>query len=162
MKPGQSQAGPLNKRQILLDHNEEQMIIKSAYASNHELIKCIEKANGHYLLTAQEEIMENERQFLLDRMKTKDPYLVPGDPINQASMFTAFKPYLHQHFVLFNDEHHLNRGLQPDTVASHDVLLAKLKRYDFENGLRDVENWKLDRLTDVILDLPVFSQWTKK
>jgi hypothetical protein len=52
--------------------------------------------------------------------------------------------------------------LQPDTVANHDVLLAKLKRYDFENGLRDVENWKLDRLTDVIIDLPVFSQWTKK
>jgi hypothetical protein len=53
VKPGQSQSGPLNKRQILLDHNEEQMIIKCAYASNHELIKCIEKANGHYLLTAQ-------------------------------------------------------------------------------------------------------------
>jgi hypothetical protein len=38
--------------------------------------------------------MENERNFLLDRMKTDDHYLVPGDPINQASMFTAFKPYL--------------------------------------------------------------------
>jgi hypothetical protein len=39
--------------------------------------------------------MENERHFLFDRMNTKDPYLVPGEPINQASMFTAFKPYLH-------------------------------------------------------------------
>ena len=77
-------------------------------------------------------------------------------------MFTAFKPYLEAQYVLFNDEHHLNRGLQPNTEANHDVLLAKLKRFDFENGLRDVENWKLERLTDVILDLPVFAQWTRK
>jgi hypothetical protein len=37
-----------------------------------------------------------------------------------------------------------------------DVLICKLKRFDFENALRDVENWRLERLTDVLCDLPVF------
>lgn len=77
-------------------------------------------------------------------------------------MFTAFKPYLDKSFVIFNDEHKLNRGLELDTAPNHDVLLAKLKRFDFENALRDVENWKLDRLTDFLLELPVFAQWTRK
>jgi hypothetical protein len=77
-------------------------------------------------------------------------------------MFTGFKPYLEKSFVLFNDDHHLNRGLQPETTPNHDVLLAKLKRFDFENALRDVENWKLDRLSDFLLDLPVFHGWTRK
>lgn len=52
--------------------------------------------------------------------------------------------------------------MQPDTVPNHDVLVAKLKRFDFENALRDLENWKLERLTDFLLDLPVFSQWSRK
>jgi hypothetical protein len=42
VKPGTNQSGPINSRQIMLDQNPEQMIIKSAYASNHELIKRIE------------------------------------------------------------------------------------------------------------------------
>jgi|LauGreDrversion4_2_1035121.scaffolds.fasta_scaffold184029_3 hypothetical protein len=77
-------------------------------------------------------------------------------------MFTAFKPYLNTSFVLFNDEHKLNRGLEHDTKPNHNVLLAKLKRFDFENALRDVENWKLDRLSDFLLSLPVFQLWTRK
>ena len=77
-------------------------------------------------------------------------------------MFTAFKPYLQDQFVLYNDENHLNGGLKPDLVPSHDVIIAKLKRYDFENALRDVENWRLERLTDFLLDLPVYANWTRK
>lgn len=102
--------------------------------------------------------------LLFERLNQEEsPYLVPGDAINQNGMFTSFKKgYLDEHFVLFNDETHQNKGLQPDTQPNHDVLIAKLKRFDFENALRDIENWRLDRLTDFLLDLPVFSTWTKK
>jgi hypothetical protein len=41
-------------------------------------------------------------------------------------------------------------------------LICKLKRFDFENALRDVENWRLERLTDIILDIPVFLSWSRK
>lgn len=49
VKAGTNMAGPTNSRQIMLDHNPEQMIIKSAYASNHELIKKLDQSNGLYL-----------------------------------------------------------------------------------------------------------------
>lgn len=45
MKPGLNNplpGQPLNSRQQMLDKVEEQMIIKSSAASNHELIKKIE------------------------------------------------------------------------------------------------------------------------
>jgi hypothetical protein len=51
------------------------MIIRSAYASNHELIKCIEKSNGHYLITAQKEIIDHELHFLYSRLHSDDPYI---------------------------------------------------------------------------------------
>ena len=91
------------------------MIIKSSYASNYDLIKCIEKSNGYYLINAQKAITEHEIQLIWERMHSDKPYLVPGDAINQNSMFTAFKPYLESQFVIFNDENHLNKGLQPET-----------------------------------------------
>lgn len=42
------------------------------------------------------------------------------------------------------------------------MIVCKLKRFDFENALRDVENWRLERLTDFLLDLPPFVNWTRK
>lgn len=51
VKPGVNQmVGATNMRQQLLDKNEEQMIIKSACASNHELVKKIEQSGGMYLI----------------------------------------------------------------------------------------------------------------
>lgn len=57
-----------------------------------------------------------------------------------------------------------NLGLLPDSTdeTKNDVVVAKLKRFDFENALRDVENWRLERLTDFLLELPVFSKWSRK
>ena len=54
-----------------------------------------------------------------ERHHSENPYILPGEAFNQVSMFTAFKPYLEKSFVLFNDEHHLNRGLEPDTTPNH-------------------------------------------
>ncbi len=42
------------------------------------------------------------------------------------------------------------------------MILAKLKRFDFENALRDVENWRLERLTDFLTELPPFKHWNRK
>ena len=79
-------------------------------------------------------------------------------------MFTEFKAYLSQEFVLFNDNRIPNRALHPEQKgeANTDVLICKLKRFDFENALRDVENWRLERLTDIILEIPVFQSWSRK
>lgn len=46
---------------------------------------------------------------------------------------------------------------QEGLPGSNDVVLCKLKRFDFENALRDVENWKLEMLTDFLVALPPFS-----
>lgn len=79
-------------------------------------------------------------------------------------MFIGFKPYLGRHFVVQNDGKMSNLGLLPDSTdeTKNDVVVAKLKRFDFENALRDVENWRLERLTDFLLELPVFSKWSRK
>jgi hypothetical protein len=80
-------------------------------------------------------------------------------------MFTGFKGgYLNTEFCLYNDSTQFNRGLIPSETgeATNEVILAKLKRFDFENALRDVENWRLERLTDFLLELPVFSTWSRK
>ena len=42
------------------------------------------------------------------------------------------------------------------------MIICKLKRFDFENALRDVENWRLERLTDFLLELPPFTLWSRK
>lgn len=134
------------------------MIIKSAYASNHELIKRIEQSNGQYLYDVQKFIEATEKSLLIKKFHSTNPYLCPGESINQNGMFTEFKPYLCKDFILFNDNHIENRGLHPEqkNEPNMDVLICKLKRFDFENALRDVENWRLERLTDVLCDLPVF------
>ena len=56
--------GPTNSRQTMLDKDLEQMIIKSAYASNHELIKRVEQTNGFYLKDVQSQIEIHERDLL--------------------------------------------------------------------------------------------------
>ena len=79
-------------------------------------------------------------------------------------MFTAFKPYLNAEFAIFNDGNIKNRELLPDSneESENDVVIAKMKRFDFENALRDVENWRLERLTDFLVELPPFKYWTRK
>jgi hypothetical protein len=80
-------------------------------------------------------------------------------------MFTAFHPYLNNRYAIYNDDKIKNTGLVPPETTEdtdHDVILCKLKRFDFENALRDVENWRLERLTDFLLDVPAFTLWTRK
>lgn len=57
-------------------------------------------------------------------------------------MFTAFKPYLVKEYCLFNDNKHAPKLTTGE--PNYDVILAKLKRFDFENALREVENWRLE------------------
>ena len=57
-------------------------------------------------------------------------------------MFTAFKPYLVKEYCLFNDSKHAPKLTTGE--PNYDVILAKLKRFDFENALREVENWGLE------------------
>jgi hypothetical protein len=88
----------------MLDKNEEQMIIKSATASNHELLKKLEQSNNMYLLDVQTNLELNEKELLEAKLSSTDhPYLKAGDCVNQRAMFTAFKPYLSKRYCLFND-----------------------------------------------------------
>lgn len=151
----------------MLDNEEEQMIIKSAYASNHELIKKIDQSGGSYLHEVQEQIQQRELYLLTSKCASAHPYLEPGQPLNQRGMFTGFKPYLGQSFAIFNDGRQLNKGTfdltsEGDDESHHNVILAKIRRFDFENALRDMENWTLERLTDFLVDLPPFKHWTRK
>lgn len=84
--------------------------------------------------------------------------------MNQNGLFTEYTPYLNSEYAVYNDGKIRNSGLLPDTNTDteHDVIICKLKRFDFENALRDVENWRLERLTDFLLDLPPFIIWTRK
>ncbi len=66
----------------MLDQNPEQMIIKSAYASNHELIKKIEQSNGQYLYEVQKSIETQEKHNLVKKMLSVNPYVNPGEAIN--------------------------------------------------------------------------------
>lgn len=151
-------------RQTLLDSEEEQMIIKSAYASNHELIKKIEQSGGTYLHEIQDQIQQRELYLLTTKCSSTNPYLEPGQALNQRAMFTSFKPYLGQSFAIFNDGKQLNKGTfeTEDDEGQGDVVIAKMRRFDFENALRDVENWTLERLTDFLVDLPPFKHWSRK
>jgi hypothetical protein len=84
VKPGQAQpaiTGPVNSRQQLLDRNEEQMIIKSAYASNHELIKKIVQSDGQYIRDIQTIIRNSELDIIKKKYDNRE-YLSQGDCIN--------------------------------------------------------------------------------
>lgn len=148
----------------MLDANSEQMILKSSAASNHELIKKIEQSKGHYLNDVYESICTHELALLHNRLNSLVPYLLQGEVINQNGLFTEYTPYLQGEYAVYNDGKIRNSGLLPDTNTDteHDVIICKLKRFDFENALRDVENWRLERLTDFLLELPPFTVWTRK
>ena len=58
------------------------MIVKSAYASNHELIKRIDLSGGAYMHEVQEKLQQRELYTLTTCCYSANPYLEWGTVLN--------------------------------------------------------------------------------